>query len=121
MTQDPNAGTQIEPADEAGHDEPHDYYADHEVKIASDYEGHVASRLDPDAEPVLEVDNLKMYFPVKSSGLLRRTIGHVQAVDGVSFQVPRGRLARSGGRVRLRQVHDRPADHPALHSPPAAR
>ncbi|WP_397203708.1 ABC transporter ATP-binding protein [Nocardioides sp.] len=31
-----------------------------------------------------------MYFPVKSSGLLRRTIGQVQAVDGVSFQVPRG-------------------------------
>ncbi|WP_414690063.1 ABC transporter ATP-binding protein [Nocardioides sp.] len=31
-----------------------------------------------------------MYFPVKSSGLIRRTIGHVQAVDGISFQVPKG-------------------------------
>ena len=31
-----------------------------------------------------------MYFPVKSSGLIRRTVGHVQAVDGVSFQVPEG-------------------------------
>ncbi|MFI2706686.1 ABC transporter ATP-binding protein [Nocardioides sp. CER28] len=31
-----------------------------------------------------------MYFPVKSSGLMRRTIGHVQAVDGVSFQVNAG-------------------------------
>ena len=31
-----------------------------------------------------------MYFPVKSSGLVRRTIGHVQAVDGISFQVPEG-------------------------------
>ncbi len=31
-----------------------------------------------------------MYFPVKSSGLIRRTIGHVQAVDGVSFEVPKG-------------------------------
>ncbi|MBD3927191.1 dipeptide ABC transporter ATP-binding protein [Nocardioides cavernae] len=31
-----------------------------------------------------------MYFPVKSSGLVRRTVGHVQAVDGVSFEVPRG-------------------------------
>ncbi|MGB0098872.1 MAG: dipeptide ABC transporter ATP-binding protein [Nocardioides sp.] len=31
-----------------------------------------------------------MYFPVKSSGVIRRTIGHVQAVDGVSFQVPTG-------------------------------
>ena len=39
---------------------------------------------------ILEVDNLQMYFPVRSSGLLRRTIGHVQAVDGVSFEVPTG-------------------------------
>ena len=39
---------------------------------------------------MLEVENLKMYFPVKSSGLIRRTIGHVQAVDGISFQVPKG-------------------------------
>ncbi|WP_425490132.1 ABC transporter ATP-binding protein [Nocardioides ginsengisegetis] len=31
-----------------------------------------------------------MYFPVKSSGVIRRTIGHVQAVDGISFQVPSG-------------------------------
>ncbi|WP_299058070.1 dipeptide ABC transporter ATP-binding protein [uncultured Nocardioides sp.] len=41
-------------------------------------------------QPVLEVEDLKMYFPVKSSGLVRRTVGHVQAVDGVSFQVPAG-------------------------------
>ncbi|WP_248583713.1 dipeptide ABC transporter ATP-binding protein [Nocardioides sp. InS609-2] len=45
--------------------------------------------LDPEAMPVLSVDNLKMYFPVKSSGLVRRTVGYVQAVDGVSFQVPK--------------------------------
>jgi peptide/nickel transport system ATP-binding protein/oligopeptide transport system ATP-binding protein len=53
-------------------------------------QGHKPSVLDPDAKPVLEVDNLKMYFPVKSSGLIRRTIGQVQAVDGISFQVPEG-------------------------------
>ncbi|MFC4786184.1 ABC transporter ATP-binding protein [Nocardioides sp. MAHUQ-72] len=39
---------------------------------------------------VLDVENLKMYFPVKSSGIIRRTVGHVQAVDGVSFQLPAG-------------------------------
>jgi peptide/nickel transport system ATP-binding protein/oligopeptide transport system ATP-binding protein len=43
-----------------------------------------------DAKPILSVEDLKMYFPVKSSGFLRRTIGHVQAVDGVSFQVKAG-------------------------------
>ena len=35
-----------------------------------------------------------MYFPVKSQGLIHRTVGHVQAVDGVSFEVVGGRLAR---------------------------
>ena len=44
----------------------------------------------PATRPVLEVENLRMYFPVKSSGIIRRTIGQVQAVDGVSFQVPEG-------------------------------
>ncbi len=44
----------------------------------------------PHGEPILEVDELQMYFPVKSSGIIRRTVGHVQAVDGVSFQVPAG-------------------------------
>ncbi|GAA4119993.1 dipeptide ABC transporter ATP-binding protein [Nocardioides fonticola] len=40
--------------------------------------------------PLLEVEDLQMYFPVKSSGVIRRTIGHVQAVDGVSFQLGAG-------------------------------
>ena len=31
-----------------------------------------------------------MYFPVKNSGIIRRTVGYVQAVDGISFQVPEG-------------------------------
>ncbi|MBZ5733821.1 dipeptide ABC transporter ATP-binding protein [Nocardioides sp. TRM66260-LWL] len=42
------------------------------------------------AAPLLEVDDLRMWFPVKGSGLIRRTVGHVQAVDGVSFQVRAG-------------------------------
>jgi peptide/nickel transport system ATP-binding protein len=44
----------------------------------------------PGRRTILEVDQLQMYFPVKSSGIIRRTIGHVQAVDGVSFEVPTG-------------------------------
>src|SRR6266508_2748944 len=51
--------------------------------------GHTAAVIDRDRGNVLEVDNLGMYFPVKS-GLLRRTVGWVQAVDGVSFTVPKG-------------------------------
>lgn len=41
-------------------------------------------------EPVLSVENLKMHFPVKGSGVIRRTVGHVKAVDGVSFEVAKG-------------------------------
>ena len=57
-------------------------------------EPHAPTELDPTREPILEVENLRMYFPVKSGGLIRRTIGHVQAVDGISFEVPGA--ARSG-------------------------
>ena len=51
---------------------------------------HAPSVARADARPILEVEDLRMYFPVKSASIIRRTIGHVQAVDGVSFQVPAG-------------------------------
>ncbi len=38
---------------------------------------------------LLEVQNLKKYFPI-SRGLLRRTIGQVKAVDDISFGIARG-------------------------------
>ena len=44
--------------------------------------------LDP-RPPVLEVTNLKKHFPIKQ-GLLRRTAGHVYAVDGVSLSISAG-------------------------------
>ena len=39
--------------------------------------------------PLLEVRDLKKYFPVQQ-GFLRRTVGYVKAVDGVSFTVDPG-------------------------------
>ena len=39
--------------------------------------------------PVLEVKDLKKHFPIQK-GLLRRTAGHVFAVDGVSFSIAPG-------------------------------
>jgi oligopeptide/dipeptide ABC transporter ATP-binding protein len=38
---------------------------------------------------ILEVNNLKMYFPV-TAGILRRQIGEVKAVDDISFKIKRG-------------------------------
>ena len=38
---------------------------------------------------VLEVTGLKKHFPVKK-GILRRTVGHVHAVDGITFSIGAG-------------------------------
>ena len=38
---------------------------------------------------ILEVTDLKKHFPIKS-GVLKRTTGHVYAVDGVSFSIDEG-------------------------------
>jgi len=40
-------------------------------------------------ETLLEVSDLKMHFPIRR-GVFRRVVGHVKAVDGVSFSVKRG-------------------------------
>jgi oligopeptide/dipeptide ABC transporter ATP-binding protein len=41
------------------------------------------------ATPVLQVEGLKKHFPVRK-GLLRRVVGHVHAVDDVSFAIQSG-------------------------------
>lgn len=38
------------------------------------------------AQPLLEVNNLKKYFPI-SKGIISRVVGHVKAVDDISFKV----------------------------------
>jgi len=42
-----------------------------------------------ESEYILEVKNLKKHFPIKG-GFISRTVGHVKAVDGVSFKLKRG-------------------------------
>lgn len=42
------------------------------------------------ASTLLEVRDLKVHFPIRK-GLLQRTVGHVPAVDGVSFDLQAGR------------------------------
>jgi oligopeptide/dipeptide ABC transporter ATP-binding protein len=39
---------------------------------------------------LVRVDNLVKYFPVRTVGFFHRTVGQVQAVDGVSLTIPRG-------------------------------
>ncbi|MCL6627088.1 MULTISPECIES: ABC transporter ATP-binding protein [Alicyclobacillus] len=41
------------------------------------------------AEALLQVEDLKKYFPIRR-GVFQRTVGHVRAVDGISFTVQKG-------------------------------
>jgi len=61
------------------------------------------------AEPILEVRDLVKHFPVRVGVLFKHTIGHVRAVDGVSFDLRRGEtlgvVGESGcGKSTLAQV-----------------
>ena len=42
-----------------------------------------------DAREIMQIDNLKVYFPVKT-GILRKTVDYIRAVDGVSVTVRSG-------------------------------
>ncbi|MFD2078778.1 peptide/nickel transport system ATP-binding protein/oligopeptide transport system ATP-binding protein [Actinopolymorpha cephalotaxi] len=42
------------------------------------------------AEPLLEVENLVKHFPVRVGFVVKRTVGHVQAVDGLDLTLARG-------------------------------
>jgi microcin C transport system ATP-binding protein len=56
--------------------------------IAAEPKGEPA-KPQPTAPVVVSADDLKIWFPVRR-GFLRRTVGHVKAVDGVSLAIRRG-------------------------------
>jgi microcin C transport system ATP-binding protein len=45
--------------------------------------------LQPNAPMVVETKDLKVWFPVKR-GVLRKVVGHIKAVDGVSIEIRKG-------------------------------
>ncbi len=42
------------------------------------------------AAPLLELEGVKKYFPVTKGLIMMKTVGHVQAVDGISFTIKQG-------------------------------
>ena len=82
-------------------------------------------------KPLLDLQGVQVYFPIKK-GVLRRTVDHVRAVDGIDLQIPKGQIlalvGESGcgkstlGRAILRlteptagKVHFNGLDLTALH------
>jgi microcin C transport system ATP-binding protein len=63
----------------------HDYTR---ALIAAEPKGE-AAKPQPSEPIVVSAENLKIWFPIRR-GFLRRTVGHIKAVDGVSLAVRRG-------------------------------
>lgn len=49
----------------------------------------VNNAVDDHSDYLLKVENLKKYFPIKS-GIFNKTVGHVKAVDDISFSIRQG-------------------------------
>jgi microcin C transport system ATP-binding protein len=56
--------------------------------IAAEPQGKPEVKRD-DAPVVMATDDLKVWFPIRA-GLMRRTVGHVKAVDGISLELKAG-------------------------------
>ncbi len=67
------------------YDEEHEGTAE---RIEFKRERTIDSRMDLD-DVILDVTNLKKYFPI-TKGVFQRTVGHVQAVDDITFDLHRG-------------------------------
>ena len=49
-----------------------------------------AATAEPAGKPLLEARNLQVHYPIRK-GILRRTVGHVKAVDGIDLSLTAGR------------------------------
>jgi microcin C transport system ATP-binding protein len=67
-------------------DNPQHAYTRH--LLAAEPKGKAVAH-DPDAPVVMAGDDVKVHFPIQR-GLLKRTVGHVKAVDGVDLSVRAG-------------------------------
>ena len=67
-------------------DHPQHSYTQH--LLSAEPKGRPAAA-DPAAPEILRLDELKVHFPIRR-GVMRRTVGHVKAVDGVSLALREG-------------------------------
>ena len=62
----------------------------HVSEPTADAPAAALSTITAGADVLLEVNDLKVHFPIKRGVLIDKTIGYVYAVDGVSLAVRRG-------------------------------
>lgn len=43
-----------------------------------------------EVQKIVEIKGLKKYYPIKGGGLVKKTVGHVRAVDDISFDIFKG-------------------------------
>jgi len=67
-------------------DEPHEYTR---MLLNAEPTGLPQPIPEPNSAPVIEGENVKVWFPIKE-GFFRRTVGHVKAVQDISCQVRAG-------------------------------
>ncbi|OHX34562.1 ABC transporter ATP-binding protein [Methylomonas sp. LWB] len=53
--------------------------------------GNTPSQVAVQSQALIQIRNLKVWFPVRK-GLLRRVVDHIRAVDDVSLEIPRGEI-----------------------------
>ncbi len=63
---------------------------ENETAVMTQESGAAPDGAEFEGENLLEVNNLKMYFPVNSRGVIPRHVADVKAVDDISFFVRRG-------------------------------
>ena len=85
-------------------DQPQHSYTQH--LLSAEPKGRPAAA-DPAAPEILRLDDLKVHFPIKR-GVLRRTVGYVKAVDGVSIALREGHTIGLVGEFGLGQDDARP-------------
>jgi microcin C transport system ATP-binding protein len=82
-----NAGRVVEQGATADvFDNPQDPYTKH--LLGAEPKG-TPEAADPNAPTLMSGEDIKVWFPIKQ-GLMRRTTGHIKAVDGVSLSIKRG-------------------------------
>ncbi len=61
-----------------------------QTSAATVNENEISPGRQDSGRPILEVDDLRTWFPIRA-GVFSRVVGHVKAVDGVSFSLQRGK------------------------------